>query len=240
MGAALILVAVSVGLSNLAASVGIGVGGIDRRTRLRVGIIFGLFEAAMPVAGLLIGRGLAGGLGRAADWLAAVLLILVGGAGIVGGMRARATASTRPPLDRSPLRRPQSGASGARSGPDDPVQATETSGDSTAMNPWWRWSRSRGSSLRSGADRGRPGIGQLVVSGFALSLDNVVAGFALGSYQVSVLAGVVVFGVVSAAMSLAGLEFGARIGSRAGEAGRIIGGVLVAGVGVAIGVGALG
>jgi len=55
-----------------------------------------------------------------------------------------------------------------------------------------------------------------------------------------VLAGVVVFGVVSAAMTLAGLEFGARIGSRAGEAGRIIGGVVVVGVGVAIGAGALG
>jgi manganese efflux pump family protein len=192
MGAALILVAVSVGLSNLAASVGIGVGGIDRRTRLRVGIIFGLFEAAMPVAGLLIGRGLAGGLGRAADWLAAVLLILVGGAGIVGGMRARTSAT------------------------------------------------SRASSVGRAANQDQPGVVQLVVSGFALSLDNVVAGFALGSYQVSVLAGVVVFGVVSAAMSLAGLEFGARIGSRAGEAGRIIGGVLVAGVGVAIGVGALG
>jgi manganese efflux pump family protein len=192
MGAALILVAISVGLSNLAASVGIGVGGVDRRTRLRVGIIFGLFEATMPVVGLLIGRGLAGGLGRAADWLAAVLLILVGGAGIVGGIRARTSAT------------------------------------------------SRASSVGRAANQGQPRIGQLVVSGFALSLDNVVAGFALGSYQVGVLAGVVVFGVVSAAMSLAGLEFGARIGTRAGEAGRIIGGVLVAGVGVAIGAGALG
>jgi manganese efflux pump family protein len=192
MGAALILVAISVGLSNLAASVGIGVGGVDRRTRLRVGIIFGLFEAAMPVVGLLIGRGLAGGLGRAADWLAAVLLILVGGAGIVGGIRARTSAT------------------------------------------------SRASSVGRAANQDQPGVVQLAVSGFALSLDNVVAGFALGSYQVGVLAGVVVFGVVSAAMSLAGLEFGARIGSRAGEAGRIIGGVLVAGVGVAVGVGALG
>jgi manganese efflux pump family protein len=225
MGAALILVALSVGLSNLAASVGIGVGGVDRRTRLRVGIIFGLFEAAMPVVGLLIGHGLAGSLGRAADWLAAVLLILVGGAEVVAGIRARANATSRSSADRSPLGRPRTGASTAGSGPDDSAQARETSA---------------GSSLRSGGDRSPPGIGQLVVSGFALSLDNVVAGFALGSYQVGVLAGVVVFGVVSAGMSLAGLEFGARIGSRGGEAGRIIGGVVVAGVGVAIGAGALG
>ncbi len=85
-----------------------------------------------------------------------------------------------------------------------------------------------------------PRTASLLVSGFALSLDNVAAGFALGSYQVGVLAGVVVFGVVSAAMSLAGLEFGARIGKRGGEAGQVIGGIVLAGVGVAIGLGALG
>ena len=52
---ALVLVAVSVGLSNFAAAIGIGVSGIDARTRLRVGVIFGLFETAMPILGLLLG-----------------------------------------------------------------------------------------------------------------------------------------------------------------------------------------
>jgi manganese efflux pump family protein len=226
MGAALILVAFAFGLSNLAASVGVGVGGVDRRTRLRVAIIFGVFEAAMPVIGLLIGRGLAGGLGRVADWLAAVLLILVGAIGIAAGIRARRNATSRPPADTTPVRTPPSAARA----PD----------DSPPMNRWWGVSTTNGSSVGRAASEARAGIGQLVVSGFALSLDNVVAGFALGSYQVGVLAGVVVFGVVSAAMSLAGLEFGARIGSRVGEAGRIIGGVVVVGVGVAIGAGAVG
>ena len=57
---ALLLVAVSLGLSNFAASVGIGVSGVDARARLRVGIIFGIFETAMPILGLLAGRGLDG------------------------------------------------------------------------------------------------------------------------------------------------------------------------------------
>ena len=38
---ALLLVAVSLGLSNFAASVGIGVAGLDGRTRLRVALVFG-------------------------------------------------------------------------------------------------------------------------------------------------------------------------------------------------------
>jgi manganese efflux pump family protein len=51
---ALLLVALSLGLSNFAASVGIGVSGVEARTRLRVGIIFGIFETAMPILGLLV------------------------------------------------------------------------------------------------------------------------------------------------------------------------------------------
>ena len=57
---ALLLVAVSLGLSNFAASIGIGVSGVDARTRLRVGVIFGVFESVMPILGLLAGRSLAG------------------------------------------------------------------------------------------------------------------------------------------------------------------------------------
>jgi hypothetical protein len=60
---ALLLIAVSLGLSNFAASIGIGISGVDNRTRLRVGLIFGVFEAAMPVAGLALGRALTGPLG---------------------------------------------------------------------------------------------------------------------------------------------------------------------------------
>jgi len=62
---ALLLVAFSLGLSNFAAAIGIGVAGTGARTRLRVGILFGLFEAGMPILGLVLGRGLASTLGSA-------------------------------------------------------------------------------------------------------------------------------------------------------------------------------
>jgi manganese efflux pump family protein len=45
---ALPLVALSLGPPNFAASVGIGVSGIDPRARPRVGVIFRIFEAGMP------------------------------------------------------------------------------------------------------------------------------------------------------------------------------------------------
>ena len=86
---ALFLVAVSLGLSNFAASVGIGVTGIDARTRLRVGIIFGAFETGMPIAGLLLGRSLANTLGHAAHWIGGGLLIATGLYALVQAWRAR-------------------------------------------------------------------------------------------------------------------------------------------------------
>src|SRR5207237_2139365 len=74
----LALVSLSVGLSNFAGSIGIGLSGVDARTRLRVGVAFGLFEGLMPVLGLLIGQALAGSLGHWGRYLGAGLLVLTG------------------------------------------------------------------------------------------------------------------------------------------------------------------
>jgi len=84
---ALLLVAASVGASNFAASVAIGVAGVDARIRLRIGLVFGLFEAGMPVVGLALGAQAAGALGGTGRWLAAALLIGVGLYGLFGPMR---------------------------------------------------------------------------------------------------------------------------------------------------------
>lgn len=75
---ALLLLAVAVGLSNLAGAIGIGVSGVNGPLRLRIAVLFGLFEAGMPVLGLVLGRGAASGLGRWAPWLGGGLLITVG------------------------------------------------------------------------------------------------------------------------------------------------------------------
>ena len=75
---ALLLIAVSVGLSNFAGAIGIGLSGIDARTRLRVGLTFGVFEGLMPVIGLLVGRQAAGLLGGSGRYIGAVALVLTG------------------------------------------------------------------------------------------------------------------------------------------------------------------
>lgn len=85
----LLLVCVSVGLSNFAGAVGIGLSGINVRTRIRVGLAFGFFEAFMPVLGLLLGEAVAGFFGHYGKYVGGAILVLTGAYTII---QARMTA----------------------------------------------------------------------------------------------------------------------------------------------------
>jgi putative Mn2+ efflux pump MntP len=176
---ALLLVAAALGLSNLAAAVGIGVSGVQGRVRIRVALVFGVFEAGMPVLGMLAGHAVSTRIGGAANWAGGVLLVAVGCVQVIGTSRLPGTR-------------------GERGG-------------------WSGW--------------------RLLVSGLALSIDNLVVGFALGAYHVTLALAAVVIGVVSVAMSLAGLELGAKAGAALGERGELAGGVVLVAVGVLIAAG---
>jgi putative Mn2+ efflux pump MntP len=187
---ALLALAAVVGLSNFAASIGIGVSGVSGRTRVRVAVVFGLFEAGMPVAGLALGQSLAASLGQAARWLGAAALIAVGALSLVQAWRSRAP---RGPEPREPP---------------EPREARS-----------WR-------------------TGRVLVSGLALSSDNLAAGFVLGAYHTSLGEAALVFGAVSVAMSLAGLELGAKIGIATGDRSELIASAMLIAVGAAIAAGA--
>jgi putative Mn2+ efflux pump MntP len=178
---ALLLVAVSVGLDNFGASTALGVSGVDRKLRLRVAVIFGTFEAAMPIVGLLIGHSLVRELGSAAKPLGGALLGLAGLYAVVSEFVGKRDLAAPTELD---LRR-------------------------------------------------------LIVIGAALSIDNLVIGFALGNYHVSLVIAAVTIGAVSVALSLLGLELGERLSKHLGQRSELIGGVVLILVGVAIGTGVL-
>jgi putative Mn2+ efflux pump MntP len=183
---ALLLVAASLGVSNFAAAVGIGVSGVDARTRLRVGIIFGVFETAMPILGLLAGRSLTDTLGHAAHWIGAALLIVTGIYTLIQGIRS----------------------------PDSEKNETE-------------------------AGQAGQRTGRLLITGVALSIDNLAVGFALGTYHVSLAVAAIVIGAVSVTMSLIGLELGNRLGARTRGRGEVLGSLVLIGVGIAIATGLL-
>ena len=215
---ALLLLAAALGLDNLAASIGIGVGGVRGATRVRVAVVFGLFEAGMPVLGLLLGHGLADSLGQVARWLGGAVLIAVGlvqGARLVRARRAAAPGGAR------------------GSGPGDRRPGDRRPGGSAP------WDAPEVDALEAGG-RARPQrIGRMLLGGLVLSGDNLAAGFALGAYHTNLALAAVVFGVVSVAMSLAGLELGARIGAATGDRSELIACALLIATGVIIAAGVL-
>jgi manganese efflux pump family protein len=94
----LVLAAVAVGLGNFGASIGIGLSGVAPMTRLKVGLVFGVFEAGMPLVGLLAGRGIAGALGHAARYCGGALLIAIGAWQLLQTVRAGRTGLAPQPI----------------------------------------------------------------------------------------------------------------------------------------------
>jgi manganese efflux pump family protein len=81
------------------------------------------------------------------------------------------------------------------------------------------------------------GMIRLLLSGAALSVDNLIVGFALGTYKVSLPAAAAIIAAVSVIASLIGLELGHRIGRRIEYDAGLLGGGVLAAVGVAIATG---
>ena len=238
---ALLLAAVAVGLSNLAAAIGIGVTGVNARVRLQVGLVFGVFEAGMPVVGLAIGQRFATGLDEAVRWPGAILLILVGAQGLVRSIRESRRNAAGAKSRRRAANPGAANPGAADPGAADSGAADSGAADSGAANPGGVGLGSIFSPDVSGLLASpSPRLGRLLASGLVLSMDNLVVGFALGTYGVGVAVGAILIGSVSVAMSLVGLELGGLLGRWAGRRSEQMSGVILILVGAAIAGGALG
>lgn len=78
---------------------------------------------------------------------------------------------------------------------------------------------------------------KLIVTGAVLGIDNLVVGFALGTYRVGIVTAAILIGAVSVILSLAGLEVGRLVGSKLGPFGELVGGLVLIVVGVCLGTG---
>jgi putative Mn2+ efflux pump MntP len=95
--------------------------------------------------------------------------------------------------------------------------------------------------IRSGPERPPPaaGILRLLLVGFALSIDNLLVGFSIGIRAVSLTEAVLVFTLVSVAISLAGFELGHRIGTAGRFPADYIGGSLLMAIGALVAAGCI-
>ena len=78
------------------------------------------------------------------------------------------------------------------------------------------------------------GPGRLLLLAAALSIDNLIVGFALGAGGAPIALAVVLIATISVGLSLLGLELGARLGRRVGDLSALLGGIVLICVGAAI------
>jgi manganese efflux pump family protein len=92
--------------------------------------------------------------------------------------------------------------------------------------------------LRGGDDTPRAWRGwRLLVSGAALSLDDLAVGLALGTVRYPIVLAVALFGFMSFVMSIIGLQLGAKLGTAAGEHGEVVGAIVLIGIAGAMAMG---
>lgn len=65
-------------LDTFALATALGMAGLEKRDRLRVTLVFTAFEAGMPIAGILIGRGVGALIGQWAGYGGIVFLVIAG------------------------------------------------------------------------------------------------------------------------------------------------------------------
>jgi putative Mn2+ efflux pump MntP len=74
----------------------------------------------------------------------------------------------------------------------------------------------------------------LVMLSVATSLDALAVGISIGMLRVSVWYPAAVIGIVAAAMTLAGIKLGCRLGFRFGQRMEVVGGFVLIGIGLKI------
>jgi len=78
---------------------------------------------------------------------------------------------------------------------------------------------------------------RLLVSGAALSLDDLAVGLALGTVRFNIVLAVTLFGFMSFVMSIIGLKLGGKLGTAVGEHGEVVGAIVLTGIAGAMAMG---
>lgn len=94
----IVLIAVSLALDAFAVSVssGISVPGFGWKQALKMGLYFGVFQAAMPLIGWFLGSSLSSYIVAVDHWIAFALLALIGGRMVWGTLRGGEEAEEAP------------------------------------------------------------------------------------------------------------------------------------------------
>jgi putative Mn2+ efflux pump MntP len=194
--------AVGLGLDAMSVAAAVGVRWHGPRQKFRMAWHAGLFQFLMPIAGWLAGKQLAGLLSSVGAWVAGGLVFIVGAKMLHEALKSHPGAVEERVEEAI-----------ERAVEHSPAKADEAPQESAASDPTRGWS--------------------LVVLSVATSLDALVVGFSLGIKGAGdIWYASAVIGVVAAAMSLAGVAIGRRVGQAIGRPAEIAGAAVLMALGV--------
>ncbi len=83
------------------------------------------------------------------------------------------------------------------------------------------------------------GAGRLLLAGLAISIDNLIVGFSLGTKKLSIPLAIIIIGVTSVTLAIAGMEVGKRLSKKTEGSSEYLSGIILIVIGLLIGFGIL-
>ncbi|MFF2270501.1 manganese efflux pump MntP family protein [Cellulosimicrobium cellulans] len=207
------LVVVAVALAADAFAVALAQGTRMRRPTwretARVAVLFGLFQALMPLAGWALSTWFADAVSGVAPWIACGMLAFVGAHMVKEGLQDEAEHAVEHVEGPAGVQATDSGATGA------PAAVATLAPPVTRRRP-------------------RVAYRVLLPLAIATSIDAAASGVTFAVLGVPILPAVALVGVVTLVLSGLGVRLGARVGERLGRGATVAGGVVLVLLGLRI------
>lgn len=218
----LLLLSVGLAMDAFAVSIGNGLSMKKRNIRaaLAIALSFGVFQAAMPLAGYFLGTAFEDIIRQFDHYIALIFLGFIGGKMIWDGIKE---------LSESKRERIESGAEKAADGEDkDSLVKTAEGTEKADLNK-------KKSVAEKGSGEFRLTLGTLLIQAVATSIDALIVGVSFAALpDVNIWSAVGLIGVITFAISLSGVFFGKKFGQLLGSRAEVFGGIILVGIGLKV------
>lgn len=219
----LLLLAVGLAMDAFAVSIGNGLSmkKSDIKAALAIALSFGIFQAAMPLAGYFLGSAFENIIKQFDHYIALIFLGFIGGKMIYDGIKELRENK------KEGLKGKTEKAADVKNEADTVNEKTEA-----AVKK-----ENSGDTAKDGKDSGefRLTFGALLIQAVATSIDALIVGVSFAVLpDVKIWNAVGLIGLITFAISLAGVFFGKKFGQLLGSKAEIFGGIILVGIGVKV------
>ncbi len=227
----LLLIGVGLSMDAFAVAVckGLAMKRVNYRHALVIALMFGGFQALMPLVGWALGTQFEQYITPVDHWIAFVLLAFIGGKMLWEALRGEAGAGDGAAAEG------EAGAEAAGTSSGGTVGAgTEAAGTSGAGAAVAGATGDSGAVQATGEAKERLDMRELVLMAIATSIDALAVGITFAFLQVDIVPAVALIGATTFVLSLGGVVLGNQFGARFEKPASVVGGVVLILIGLKI------